>query len=257
MTDPRPAIGLNADGFRDAGGEIRGLRPAYFRAIERAGGLPVVLPPAEDPAIAREWVERFDGFLLTGGDDLPCSLSGGPPLPTAVEVPADRLRSDRALLDALLEADKPTLAVCLGFQHLNVRLGGSLHLDLLFDGPPSTVRHYSKGGDPPEHDVVLAPACRLAKALFPDGEPSPAAGADSPLAIRVNSKHHQAVARLGEGLVATATAPDGIVEAAELPDRDFFLGVQWHPEAMDDCPLQRALLRTLVEKARARRRARP
>lgn len=234
----RPIIGLNLDDFADAGGAITGLRPNYIRAIERAGAIPLLLPHIEDPAALRDAIARVDGFLLTGGDDVSPERSGCGPVPTVVTMAPERERSDFALIDALLDSRKPTLCVCLGFQELNIRFGGTLYQDLAFDAPPSAVRHYAKLADPPTHAVEVDPGSALAAALGASGR------------VTVNSKHHQGVNKLGAGLKISARAPDGLVEGLEVEGLPFFVAVQWHPEAMPDSPEQARLFAALAAASR-------
>lgn len=231
----RPLIGLNTDAY-DFRGTVCGIRDPYWRAVWAGGGFPVLLPPVPSVDEKRAALDRLDGFILIGGDDLPGERYGKTTLPTSTLLEPERADSDLALIDLLIAARKPTLAICLGFQELNVHQGGSLIQDLIHE-TDSMIRHYAKGGDAPSHDVQVEPDSLLAGAVGRSG------------ALRVNSRHHQAVDRIGEGLRVAARAPDGIVEALELEDHPFFLGVQWHPESIIDADEQLNLFRTLVQKA--------
>ncbi|MBI3736540.1 gamma-glutamyl-gamma-aminobutyrate hydrolase family protein [Candidatus Sumerlaeota bacterium] len=233
----RPLIGINTDNFTNAGGAVTGTRPKYWRAIIEAGGTPLLIPQLADAALIEDAIAPLHGFLLIGGDDIPAERYGEKTLSTAIIMEKPREENDFALINALLKSPKPTLAVCLGFQELNVALGGKLYQDLLFDGPQSEIRHYSKDGQTPDHEIEVRGGSKLADAL----------GASA--AILVNSSHHQAVREVGRGLEITARSPDGLIEGVEVTNHPFFVGVQWHPEQILDRPPQIRLFQTLVNQA--------
>ncbi|HEY1367468.1 MAG TPA: gamma-glutamyl-gamma-aminobutyrate hydrolase family protein [Gaiellaceae bacterium] len=202
----------------------------YVEGVRRAGGVPLLVPPipelGDDPELA---LDRLDGLLLTGGEDVDPSVYGAEPHPATGPINEARDRAELALLRAALARDLPVLAVCRGMQLLNVAYGGDL------------VQHLEEGPHQPEpgrwgRHPVQASAGRLLEL----------AGAEPQ---SVPSYHHQALGRLGEGLVATAEAPDGLVEAVEDPSRGFCLGVMWHPD--EDVAGGLHLFRGLVEAARA------
>ena len=215
--------------------EDSALVPAdYVRAIERAGGRPMLVPPSEDGI--EETLDVLDGVIFSGGSDLDPATYGQDPHPATKGVVADRDRAELALLEAALARDMPVLAVCRGSQVLNVALGGDLVQHL-----PDVVGHDDHKHTPGEyadHGVELEPKSRLA-ALLGDHAP-------------VKSHHHQGFGRLGSGLREAARADDGTVEALEDPARRFALGVLWHPEAGEDMRLFEAL----VEEARRYREER-
>jgi gamma-glutamyl-gamma-aminobutyrate hydrolase PuuD len=217
---------------------------AYFELVAAAGGRPLLLPPLSTapagPGVgAREVTAVLDGLVLIGGGDVDPLSYGEEPESEADGVDANRDASERALLRAALELDMPVLAICRGCQILNVELEGTLHQHL-----PAVIGHT-------DH--------RRAPATFGDVEVETAPGS---LAARVfgdrptvRCAHHQAIRRLGRGLVATARTHDGVVEAVEMPSARFVLGVQWHPEeGADQRPFD-----ALVGEARdyARRRSAP
>lgn len=194
-----------------------GLREDYVRSVERAGGLALVLVPG-GPRDAPELVARLHGLLLSGGSDVDPALYGAAPHPKLGRVVRERDEFELALVREALARDLPLLAICRGHQVLNVALGGTLVQDI-----PSQVQ---RGGDHDArrerweraHDVDVRPGTRLHAILQRER-------------VSVNSFHHQAIERLGQGLRVSAVAPgDGVVEGVELPDRRFALGVQWHPE---------------------------
>ena len=212
--------------------ELR-LGMPYLRAIEAAGGLPVVLAP-EDPAVADALLDRLDGLCLAGGPDLD-PLAYGEAERHARLGPTDA-GVDTAELALARAADRrglPLLGICRGAQAINVARGGTLHQHV-DDHRQSTAASESA------HAVEVVAGTRLA-VLTGHGQ------------LDVNSFHHQAVCRLGEGLRASATACDEIVEAIEDPAHSFLLGVQWHAEGMIDRPEQFALFAALVAAASAPR----
>jgi putative glutamine amidotransferase len=212
--------------------EESALVPAdYVRAVERAGGRPVLIPPSDDGL--QETLDALDGLILSGGSDLDPGTYGHEPHPETRGVHEERDRAELALLQGALERDLPLLAVCRGSQILNVGLGGDLVQHL-----PEVVGHDEHKHTPgayADHDVTLEPGTRLASLL---GEHAP-----------VKSHHHQGFGRLGEGLREAARAHDGTLEALEDPSRRFALGVLWHPEAGDD----QRLFEAFVEEARTYR----
>lgn len=230
----RSLIGVNTTFERDAEGEITAIKPKYWRAVERAGGIPVLLPQLAEAEALRLALERLDGFVMIGGYDLKGERWGERTLPQVTPIEPEREITDFALLKLLREIGKPTLAICLGCQELNVACGGTLYQDLPTDGPPSTIQHQGIDGVVPRHTIQIQPGSRIAEAL----------GIDGP--TEVNSRHHQGIARIGEGLRVTARSEDGLAEALELPEHPFFVGVQWHPEEMVEDERQRALFEALV-----------
>jgi putative glutamine amidotransferase len=236
MPPRRPRIGLNTTFERDAEGERTILKPKYWRAVERAGGLPILFPQLADPLALREALELLDGFVMIGGYDLKGDRWGARTPAAVTPIEPERETTDFALLDLLVETRKPTLAICLGCQELNVARGGTLYLDLPTDGPPQSLAHDGKRG-PATHPVQVEPGSLLARALGAAGR------------IEVNTRHHQGIARVGQAVRVTARADDGLAEGIELEDHPFCLGVQWHPEEIDD-DRQRGLFAALIEAAR-------
>ncbi len=173
-------------------------------------------------------VRRLDGLVLAGGEDLDPALYGARPHPRAGAPVPERDRWELALLDAALEQGVPVLGICRGMQLMNVHAGGTLCQHL-----PDEVGHDDHNpvvGAFVDHAVKPVPGT-LTGDLLPGGAPA------------VATHHHQSVDRLGDGLVATAHAEDGTIEALEYADGRFALGVQWHPEAREDLRLAQALVR--------------
>jgi len=194
--------------------------PDYEESIRRAGGDPQVLDRlANSPP---EVVASFDGVLLTGGGDVRPQIYGAEAHPSFDPAEPGRDEYEIELVRLALAADLPILAICRGIQVLNVACGGTL-IQEISEEVGTTVNH--RVPMPPHsiaHDIWIEPRSLLERLMgerFESGEACP-----------VNSRHHQAPKALGEGLVASATAPDGVIEAVEDPTRRFCLGVQWHPE---------------------------
>jgi putative glutamine amidotransferase len=202
---------------------------AYVRAVELAGGRPLLVPPSDEGV--EETLDALDGLVLSGGSDLDPGLYGADPHPETFGIRDDRDRAELALLGAALGRDMPLLAICRGSQVLNIGLGGDLvqHMPdhVGHDGHKETPGIFS------QHGIELEPDSRLARVLGDRAD--------------VLSHHHQGFARLGAGLRPAAHAHDGTVEALEATDRRFAIGVLWHPEANEDL----ALFRELVAEAGA------
>ena len=226
---PRPVIGLTA--YCEEARWAYWHRPAvllpanYGEQVAAAGGIPVLLPPV--PGIAGA-VDRIDGLLLTGGGDIDPAQYGARPHPATGRVSGPRDAAELELLAAAEAAGTPVLGVCRGMQLVNVARGGTLTQHLASDAG-----HAPAPGTFGAHPVRVAAGTRLAGILGADGA---AAG--------VPTAHHQAVDRLGDGLVATAWAQDGVIEAVESSSAGdpFLLAVQWHPEAGTDPRLIEALV---------------
>ncbi len=195
------------------------LPMAYVRSVVDAGGAPVLLPPAVDPSAV---VERLDGVIIAGGPDVDPARYGAPRDPrTQAAVPA-RDEFEAQLIAFAAERRLPTLCICRGAQLLNVVRGGSLHQHL----PEVVGGHHHDPGDG-----------RLGTSVVSLETTSRLAGVLGEGPHEVACHHHQAVARVGAGLVPVAWAEDGTIEALEDPDEPALLAVQWHPEERDDLSL--------------------
>jgi gamma-glutamyl-gamma-aminobutyrate hydrolase PuuD len=234
----RPVLGITTYLTRARWGywdvEAALVPAAYVRAIERAGGRPLLVPPSADGV--EETLDAVDGLLFSGGSDLDPELYDQEPHDETFGVVPERDRAELALLEAALVRDMPVLAVCRGSQVFNVARGGDLvqHLpDVVGDE-----KHKHTPGTFADHDVTLEPGTRLAGLL---GERAP-----------VKSHHHQGFGRVGDGLRVAAHAEDGTIEAVEDPAHRFALGVLWHPEAGEDLKLFEELVRSAREYRAAR-----
>jgi putative glutamine amidotransferase len=232
----RPRIGITMDvGTTDEGRQTLELPADYPRRIFHAGGMAVLLAVTHDSDIRQEMIASIDGLLLPGGNDLDPALFGQPKHPATQLTNKDRQDFDLAML-ALAEARTlPTLGICMGCQTMNVQRRGTLHQHLP-DLPGDRLVHRRPGDRTNMHDAAIRPGTRLAAALRLER-------------LSANSRHHQGIDRVGHGLLPSAVAPDGLVEAVEDPSLPFWLGVQWHPENLGGTPHDR-LFEAFVEAAR-------
>ena len=216
--------------------------PDYEESVRRAGGEPRVLDYGSDrPA---DVVKSAGGVLLAGGHDVLPSLYGASPHQTFEAAEAGRDEYEIELVRRAMDADLPVFAICRGVQLLNVAQGGTLIQDIPSELAESIEHRFAVPPHQPydlAHEVWLEKDSRLAALLRERLE-----GSDS---CEVNSRHHQALKTLGEGLVSIATAPDGVIEAVEDPNRRFWLGVQWHPENFWRTGEFRALFEGFVKAA--------
>jgi putative glutamine amidotransferase len=219
-----PLIAVSTSVTVDKYPERAYVNASYLDAIQQAGGVPVPVPPQLGSAARAEILSRVQGVLLTGGGDVDPARFDEAPHPTTSEVSTARDTLEIELTRWALGRRAPLLAVCRGLQVLNVALGGSLYQDIPSE-PGSPLDHsqsslQGKARHIPTHQVKVLEGSRLAGIL----------GA---LEVDVNSFHHQAIKRLGQGLTDVAWAPDSIIEGVELGDADqFVVGVQWHPEEL-------------------------
>lgn len=211
------------------------LTSAYLRMVESSGGLPVVLPPA--PGSAGRLVGRLDAVILTGGADVDPARYGQATHPETRIAPPERDRFELELAAAATGAGVPLLAVCRGVQVLNVARGGTLHQHL--PDRDGTAGHAAAPGTYGRHRVRIEPGSRVAAAM---------GGAAGGAGVVVPTHHHQAVDRPGAGLLPSAWADDGTIEALEDHSAPFLLGIQWHPEQGDDRSLFEALVRAAADR---------
>jgi putative glutamine amidotransferase len=194
----------------------------YLESLRAAGAEPHVVDAGDDVA---GLLDRLRGVLLTGGADIDPRLYGEAPDSTCQLAGDGRDLFEIDLVLRAIERDLPVLGICRGAQVLNVACGGTLVQDIPSAVPRAAPHQQSTPKDGHAHLVMLDESSRLGHVLFDGSEPP---GTRRP--IGVNSRHHQAVKRLAPGLVATADAEDGVIEAIERPSSRFCLAVQWHPE---------------------------
>ena len=212
----------------------------YVTSVIKAGGLPFLIPldfPLDELTFIRE---NFDGLLLTGGGDVETARYGGKEHPSVGCVWPIRDEIESRLYHLALETNWPTFAICRGIQIMNVAAGGKLFSDIPDQVPNVKYNHQQPVGTPRDfvvHTVSVEPGSLLHQITGRDCLP-------------VNSFHHQAVSVPGEGLKVSAVSEDGIIEALENPDHPFMLGVQWHPECMQQYDEQMKLFRAFVEASR-------
>jgi putative glutamine amidotransferase len=217
----RPWVGLNADltqATKHASATLR-LAPGYCDAIAAAGGLPIIVPPfLRDPSLS-EYLDRLDGFVLTGSPgDLDPRKHGLPMHHTIQLIHSRKDDSDRSLVNEIISRRLPILAIGLGMQQLNLALGGTLYSHIP-EELPKAMPHRDPTGGPHRH------LCKIVKGTHMEA-------IYGPEDILVNSHHHQAIAKPGKGLRVGAMAPDGVIEAIENVGPEWFcIGVQWHPES--------------------------
>jgi putative glutamine amidotransferase len=213
----KPLIGLTPSHDMESG-DVK-ARPTYMRALKAAGAIPVVMPLDASEEDLKQLSQDLDGFLFTGGPDVHPFLFGEETQAHCGNVSPARDQMEISLLPMIMELQKPILGICRGIQVLNIALGGNIWQDIpsqvTRDFPLAHSQPFSY--DMPCHTVALTEGSLLAQI----SESS---------SIEVNSMHHQAVKDLAPGLIASAYSTDYLIEALEMPDYPFFIGVQWHPE---------------------------
>jgi putative glutamine amidotransferase len=231
-----PRIAINADyvaAGKTTGAHVR-LGAGYFDTVAAAGGLPILLPPLGKEPEIDAYLDLVDGVVLSGGLDLDPRRQGLPSHAAVQAMPQRREDSDRILIRRASERKLPILAIGGGMQHLNVIGGGSLYLHLPEDLPRSLPHRDSTGG-PHRHVVLVEPGTRLEE-VYGGGE------------IRINSAHHQAVRLVAPNFRVGARAPDGVIEAIESTEPDWFcMGVQWHPESETASALDMQLFESFIQ----------
>jgi putative glutamine amidotransferase len=210
----------------------------YVSAVEQAGGGVRVLEVTDHPS---DVLREVDGILLPGGADVDPALYGAERHAATVDAEPGRDAFELELARRALEADVPLLAICRGVQVLNVAVGGTLVQDIPSALPASLPHAVPQPLDGPCHEVAIRGGSKLAGLLGSEQR-------------HVNSRHHQAIERVGDGLTVSASAPDGVIEGVEKPDARFCIGVQWHPENFWRTGEFTALFNGVVDAARTARR---
>jgi putative glutamine amidotransferase len=230
----RPTIAITIDSSERQGNYESPC--SYSTAVEKAGGLPILLPYHSDLSLIPQYVDRIDGIVFSGGDDLDPAIFGEQRHPKAIPIDPARQKFELALLAEIERRRVPALGICCGSQLINVYRGGSLIQFLPDEDRPGALEHRKVGTELTRHPVSIDTKSELGAAI---GKPT----------IQVNTYHKQSVRRIGKGLHVVATAPDGVIEAFEDPTFPLFAAVQWHPERLNDEPEHLAAFKLLVSKA--------
>jgi putative glutamine amidotransferase len=226
----RPVIGIATQTLPAVPGERQAcwiMGRSYIEEIRKVGGIPWMIPLIpHDPETLHEIIDRLDGVFITGGVDVDPSHYGEPKTPLCGATDPDRDHVEIGLLKHALARNLPVLAVCRGLQILNVACGGSLYQDVTAQVPAALKHDHFPTPEHPSrkflaHDVIVKPDSRLGQILGDTRVP-------------VNSMHHQAIKNLAPSLVATAYAPDGIIEGVEGTAGQYLVAVQWHPEELTE-----------------------
>lgn len=221
-----PLIGITADssGFEPTGSKTNregwySLARRYCDAIQNAGGLPVIIPHSRSRSQIHRLLTRIDGLLISGGGfDIDPAYYGEQPTAKLGKIKPQRTFTELTSIAFGLERDLPMLGICGGAQAINVALGGSLYQDIATQ-LPGAQQHQQEGRNHYRHVVELPRGTLLYKICKCS-------------TLKVNTTHHQAIRKLGEGLAINATAPDGLIEGIESKKHSFVLGLQWHPEVL-------------------------
>lgn len=227
-----PVVGITMFSAQEAHKFYTKVQYNYVSSVVDAGGVPWLIPTVADTALAVEVVARLDALILTGGEDVSPLMFREEPRPELGLTNLPRDRWEIALLAAAEARGIPILGICRGIQVINVHRGGTLYQDITAE-TSSPIGHapFQNPMESLHHTITVEPGSRMEELFPPDADGR----------IVVNSFHHQALRDMGEGLVITSRAPDGIVEAVEDPGRDFFIAVQFHAEALP--PIDRGYLR--------------
>lgn len=222
----KPIIAMPSDELVEVNPRMPGDYPAFAphdvkEVVYAIGAIPLILPFPDDvnniQATANEVVALYDALILPGGPDVDPQNYGEEPIPEIGMPITQKDQFEIALIKATLAAKKPILGICHGMQIMNVAMGGTLYQDLATQDPDYAIQHAQAAiGNWRTHHINLENDSHLAQLL---GNRS-----------LVNSRHHQAVRKVGQGLRVTATAPDGVIEGIESVDNNLLVGVQWHPE---------------------------
>lgn len=240
MTNQRPIIGITNGNFDTdqhfSNYPSYALRENYSDAVVAHGGLPILLP--QDKHLVEDQIALVDGLIFTGGPDYPTEWYGQSQRQPLAKDRQRRFDYDLALMEKFFPTKKPFLGICAGQQLLNIICGGTLHQHLPDDVPGSMNHLRPKPPTEACHAITITKDTLLHRI---------ASGRDQ---AHVNSAHHQAVAKVGSGLVVNAVAEDGVIEGIEYPDHRFCLGVEWHPEFLID-PLDGAIFKAFIDACRA------
>lgn len=234
-----PIIGVTCYRFLNSQGYPKqSINESYIHSLLKAGACPVMIPSGLNDTNIQDLLSHLDGLMLTGGGDIHPKFYGSADHPLVSEIDVDRDEIELSLLKHCLSLKMPVLGICRGFQLINVGLGGTLYEDI--QDQNSTANKHDFDSDFARsflaHEVNLIPGSKLAE-IF--GETH----------IMVNSLHHQGIRLLSDQVEASASAPDGIIEALQIRDYPYGIAVQWHPEEMQTDPKMRALFLSFTQAA--------
>ena len=234
-----PIIGITTGHSKNDHGlqQIHLLR-SYVDATIKAGGVPIIIPPELPEENWKALYEKLDGIIFSGGADIDPKRFNGEDHPAVQGVDSERDTLELSLIDHTVEKEKPFLAICRGFQLLNIALGGTLytHISDQFENSLQHSTPRDQARDTLAHEIRVEEGTHLAEIL---GKPI----------LKVNSWHHQGVKDIPPQLKITAHSSDGLVEAMELPEHPFAIAVQWHPEWMPEDNAMQNLFKTFVKAA--------
>lgn len=214
-----PIIGISM--FSDSQNEVNSKLSYYLDAAKDLGGIPIIFPILKEKNQIDKLIGICDGFIITGGNDVNPSLYKEDIKPYCMNLDKERDYSERILLEELIKYDKPLLAICRGFQILNVILGGSLYQDVdidIFNGNRANHRQEDKIFQE-AHSIKIKKDTLLYEIVKKD-------------IIGVNTLHHQAIKCIGDSVIPSGITDDGLIESYYVKGKKFFLGVQWHPELL-------------------------
>lgn len=233
----KPLIGVTTyNGKSPSGRPVAAVQHTYIRAVAQAGGLPILIPSILMEEDQNAIYAQLQGVLFTGGGDVSLKYFDGVDHLAINEVDENRDDTELNLLRRSVNDGKPMLAICRGVQVMNVALGGTLFTHIP-DQVANSLKHDNEEFSDIIHPVNLDETSRMAELL---GE----------TLLEVNSLHHQALKDIASDLRVVGHAPDGVVEAVELPDHPYALGVQWHPEWLTHQPVTQRLFKSFVDAAK-------
>lgn len=228
----RPIIGVLP--LYNAENQTFWINPLYMGGVEQAGGIPMLLSLSDDQRLWEHYLEVCDGFVFTGGQDIDPAIYGQEKLPECGYQAPPRDAQEVYMIRRIFQLDKPALGICRGIQIMNAALGGTLYQDIFSQLSTNVVHRQDKPYEIPHHQVFLHEGTRVREIIGHQF-------------LSVNSMHHQAVLEPAPGFLVSATAPDGMIEAIEHPEKRFLVGIQWHPEHMwQDYDSARRLWRAFV-----------
>jgi putative glutamine amidotransferase len=245
---PRPIIGITTDietrlNSRGVDEERYFLKTALTNAVEKAGGMPIIIPFLKSLAEVSSIIKNLNGLIISGGDfDIDPKFYGESRMKKCGPAKPDRTKSEILLLKEALKADLPVLGICGGEQLINVYFGGTLYQDIPSQVAGALRHSQQEPHHTPTHDVKIAQNSFLHSIT-------------SVKTMKVNSTHHQSIKNAGKGLKVSATAPDGGIEAVEMNGK-FLLGVQWHPEFLTKNKAHLSIFKAFIKAAKNRSQAR-